>query len=113
MTVDGQPRQNTSPLSVKDLVLNVIEYQLYKNQGAQQNAGQPPSAGAAGGVTPTISSILNSNDSADVTIVSEYNLNAGPPGGGSQGAPAHQNSAGRVQRNDLNLAKLVTPLIGK
>ncbi|XP_044260119.1 nuclear receptor corepressor 1 [Tribolium madens] len=87
VTNDGQIRQNASPLSVKDLVLNVIEFQLMKNPGGQvQN---PPTSGMA----PTISSILN-NDSSEVTIVSEYNLNTRPP------------------RSDISLAKLVTPLIG-
>lgn len=88
---DGQPRQNTSPLTVKDLMLNVIEFSLMKNAGSQQPQ-HPPTSGMA----PTISSILN-NDANDVTIVSEYNL-ANPP---------------RPQRNDLSLAKLVTPLIGE
>jgi hypothetical protein len=88
VTNDGQLRQNSSPLSVKDLVLNVIELQLMKNPGGQiQN---PPTSGMA----PTISSILN-NDSNEVTIVSEYSLNPQRP-----------------PRNDLSLAKLVTPLIG-
>lgn len=87
---DGQPRQNSSPLTVKDLMLNVIEISLMKTPGSQ-NTHNPPTSGLA----PTISSILN-NDSNEVTIVSEYNLN----------------SQQRPQRNDLNLAKLVTPLIG-
>ncbi|XP_063926302.1 nuclear receptor corepressor 1 isoform X4 [Zophobas morio] len=88
VTNDGQMRQNQSPLSVKDLVLNVIELQLMKNPGGQvQN---PPTSGMA----PTISSILN-NDSNEVTIVSEYSLNPQRPA-----------------RSDLSLAKLVTPLIG-
>lgn len=88
VTNDGQLRQNSSPLSVKDLVLNVIEFQLMKNPGNQQ-IQTPPTSGMA----PTISSILN-NDSNEVTIVSEYNLPQRPP------------------RSDLSLAKLVTPLIG-
>lgn len=87
---DGLPRPNTSPLTVKDLMLNVIELSLMKNPGAQ-NPQQPP----VSGLTPTISSILN-NDANEVTIVSEYNLNNQP----------------RAPRNDLNIAKLVTPLIG-
>lgn len=87
---DGQPRQNTSPLTVKDLMLNVIEFSLMKNPGAQQTQ-HPPTSGMA----PTISSILN-NDANEVTIIGEYNLNNQP----------------RQQRNDLSLAKLVTPLIG-
>lgn len=87
---DGQPRQNTSPLTVKDLMLNMIEISLMKNAGAQQPQHPPTS-----GLTPTISSILN-NDANEVTIVSEYNLNSQP----------------RPQRNDISLAKLVTPLIG-
>lgn len=88
---DGQPRQNTSPLTVKDLMLNVIEFSLMKNAGAQQ-VQHPPTSGMA----PTISSILN-NDSNEVTIVSEYNLNnMQPPRGG---------------RNEISITKLVTPLI--
>ncbi|XP_056633843.1 uncharacterized protein LOC130443297 [Diorhabda sublineata] len=88
---------DTQPLSVKDLVLNVIEISLMKNTGQQQNSSNPPTSGMA----PTISSILN-NDSNEVTIVSEYNLN-------------NMNNQQRQQiqqRSDLNLAKLVTPLIG-
>lgn len=87
---DGQPRQNSSPKTVKDLMLNVIEISLMKNAGSQ-NPHNPPTSGIA----PTISSILN-NDSNEVTIVSEYNLN----------------NQHRPQRNDLNIAKLLTPLIG-
>ncbi|XP_050513281.1 uncharacterized protein LOC114330824 isoform X1 [Diabrotica virgifera virgifera] len=87
---DGQP------LSVKDLVLNVIEFSLMKNPGGQQTQN-PPSSGMA----PTISSILN-NDSNEVTIVSEYNLNN----------INNQQRQQLQQRSDINLAKLVTPLIG-
>lgn len=93
---DGLPRQNTSPLSVKDLVLGVIENSFKKNPVAPLQTQTPPTSG----MTPTISSILN-NDSNEVTIVSEYNLN-------------NINSQQRQQvqqRTDLNLAKL-TPLIG-
>nr|XP_023022666.1 uncharacterized protein LOC111510921 [Leptinotarsa decemlineata] len=97
---DGQPRQNTSPLSVKDLVLNVIELSLMKNSGGQQQIQNPPTSG----ITPTISSILN-NDSNEVTIVSEYSLN-------SMNNQQRQQQQSQQQRSDLNLAKLVTPLIG-
>lgn len=95
VTNDGQPRQNTSPLSVKDLVLNVIEISLMKNPGGQQQTPNPP---ASGGMAPTISSILN-NDSNEVTIVSEYNLN-------------NSNNQQRQPRSDISIAKMVTPLIG-
>ncbi|KAK9751775.1 hypothetical protein QE152_g4752 [Popillia japonica] len=86
---DGQTRQNTSPLTVKDLMLNVIERSLKKPSGPQQ-----PQLLLSSGMAPTISSILN--DSNEVTIVSEYNLNNQPP---------------RSQRNEISIAKL-TPLIG-
>lgn len=95
VTNDGQSRQNAS-LSVKDLVLNMIEISLMKNSGTQQALPNPPTSG----ITPTISSILN-NDSNDVTIVSEYNLN------NINNQPRTQPQ----QRSDLNLAKLVNPLI--
>ncbi|KAK4878659.1 hypothetical protein RN001_011165 [Aquatica leii] len=88
---DGQPRQNSSPLTVKDLMLNVIEFSLMKNAGSQQSQ-HPPTSGLA----PTISSILN-NDSNEVTIVSEYNLNNMQPPRGN--------------RNEISITKLVTPLI--
>ncbi|KAF5285140.1 hypothetical protein FQA39_LY16829 [Lamprigera yunnana] len=88
---DGQSRQNSSPLTVKDLMLNVIEFSLMKNAGSQQSQ-HPPTSGMA----PTISSILN-NDSNEVTIVSEYNLNNMQPPRGS--------------RNEISITKLVTPLI--
>lgn len=86
---DGQAKQNTSPLTVKDLMLNVIERSLKTPSGPQQ-----PQLLLGSGITPTISSILN--DSNEVTIVSEYNLNNQPP---------------RNQRNEISIAKL-TPLIG-
>ncbi|KAL3271042.1 hypothetical protein HHI36_021542 [Cryptolaemus montrouzieri] len=98
VAADGQPRQNASPLSVKDLVLNVIEFSLMKNAGNQPQNQNPPTSG----ITPTISSILN-NDSNEVTIVSEYNLNNSQQQGVVQQ---------RQVRNDMNIAKLVTPLIG-
>ncbi|CAH0549000.1 unnamed protein product [Brassicogethes aeneus] len=93
-------RANASPLSVKDLVLNVIESQLKKNPGSRDANPTPPTSV----VIPTISSILNSTDSNDVTIVSEYSL-------GGQQQQQQQQAAGRNARQDLNLAKL-KPLIG-
>lgn len=91
---DGQnSRQNSSPLTVKDLMFNVIELSVMKTAGAQSQVQHPPTSGLA----PTISSILN-NDSNEVTIVSEYNLNNMQP-------PV------RTTRNELSITKLVTPLI--
>lgn len=96
VTNDGQSRQNAS-LSVKDLVLNMIEISLMKNSGTSQVLQNPPTSG----VTPTISSILN-NDSNEVTIVSEYNLN------NISNQPQRPQAQ---QRPDINIAKLVNPLI--
>lgn len=96
VTNDGQSRSNAS-LSVKDLVLNMIEISLMKNTNAQQAMQNPPTSG----ITPTISSILN-NDSNEVTIVSEYNLNN--INNQPQRPPTQQ-------RPDINIAKLVNPLI--
>lgn len=96
VTNDGQSRQNAS-LSVKDLVLNMIEISLMKNTGSQQPMQNPPTSG----ITPTISSILNS-DSNEVTIVSEYNLN------NLNNQPQRPQAQ---QRPDINIAKLVNPLI--
>ncbi|XP_044763317.1 nuclear receptor corepressor 1 isoform X1 [Coccinella septempunctata] len=101
VVADGQPRQNASPLSVKDLVLNVIEFSLMKNPGNQQQGQNPPTSS---GITPTISSILE-QDLNDVTIVSEYSLN-------SQQQQQSVVQQQRQVRNDMNIAKLVTPLIG-
>lgn len=97
--VDGQARPSSSPFSVKDLVLNVIEYSLKKNHtGAAQQSTQPPPT-SGGGMAPTISSILN-NDSNEVTIVGEYSLNN----------QINQINQLNQRRNDLSIAKL-TPLI--
>ncbi|KAJ8980403.1 hypothetical protein NQ317_009398 [Molorchus minor] len=100
VTIDGQPRQNTSPLSVKDIVVGVIENSFKKNPTGQQQTVPP-------GMAPTISSILN-NDANEVTIVSEYTLN-------NMAAAAQQHQQQQrpqvQQRADLNLAK-ITPLIG-
>lgn len=85
---DGQRPGNSSPMTVKDLMSNVIELQLMKNPSMAQ------SHTPAGGVAPTISSILNI-ETPDVTIIREYNLNSQPP----------------TNRPELNLATLVTPLI--
>lgn len=95
---DGQPRQNASPLSVKDLVLNVIEFSLMKNPGNQQQNQNPPTSGIA----PTISSILEQDHLNDVSIINEYSLNT----------PQQSVVQQRQVRNDMNIAKLVTPLIG-
>lgn len=74
-------------------MFNVIELSVMKTAGAQPQSQHPPTSGLA----PTISSILN-NDSNEVTIVSEYNLNNMQP-------PV------RTARNELSITKLVTPLI--
>lgn len=88
---DGQPRPgNSSPMTVKDLMSNVIELQLMKNSAGTAQSHPPVS-----GMTPTISSILNI-DSPDVTIIREYNLNNQQP---------------TTSRSELSLATLVTPLI--
>ncbi|KAJ8956379.1 hypothetical protein NQ318_015117 [Aromia moschata] len=111
VVVDCQPqRQNTSPLSVKDIVVGVIENSFKKNAASLQAAGAqqqtqtlPPSVGMA----PTINSILN-NDPNEVTIVSEYSLNNVVVSQQQQRAQAAQQ---QQQKTDLNLAK-ITPLIG-
>ncbi|XP_066149114.1 uncharacterized protein Smr [Euwallacea fornicatus] len=91
---DYQPRPAQSPLSVKELVMNVIEISLNKNAGGQQPGGvQGP------GMAPTISSILN-NDANEVTIVSEYNLNSLP----NRSQPPHQSRA------DISLTKLANTI---
>ncbi|XP_030747632.1 nuclear receptor corepressor 1 isoform X1 [Sitophilus oryzae] len=103
VTNDYQPRPAPSPLSVKELVMNVIEISLNKNAGAQQT-GQIQGSGMA----PTISSILN-NDSNEVTIVSEYTL----PSNANRSQPPLQSRA------DISLTKLantigatITPVSG-
>lgn len=87
---DGNRPGNSSPMTVKDLMSNVIELQLMKNPGATAQSHPPVS-----GMTPTISSILNI-DSPDVTIIREYNLNSQQPS---------------TSRSELNLTTLVAPLI--
>lgn len=89
---DGQRQGDSSPMTVKDLMSNVIELQLMKNPGGMSQSHPPVS-----GVTPTISSILNI-DSPDVTIIREYSLNSQPQ------QPV-------TSRSEINLATLVTPLI--
>ncbi|XP_044739658.1 uncharacterized protein LOC123301011 isoform X2 [Chrysoperla carnea] len=60
--------ENASPMTVKDLMLNVIEKQLMKNQGGNN----PPVSGVnVSGITPTISSILKS-ETQDITFVREF-----------------------------------------
>lgn len=84
---DGQSRTgNSSPMTVKDLMSNVIELQLMKNPGGTAQSHQPQ-----GGITPTISSILNI-DSSDVTIIREY-------------------KQPQTSKAEINLATLVTPFI--
>lgn len=90
---DGQSRTgNSSPMTVKDLMSNVIELQLMKNPGGTAQSHPP-----TGGMTPTISSILNI-DSPDVTIIREYNLNSQP-------------QQPQTSKAEINLATLVTPFI--
>ncbi|KAL1502524.1 hypothetical protein ABEB36_007656 [Hypothenemus hampei] len=97
---DYQPRPTQSPLSVKELVMNVIEISL--------GGGQQPGTVQGPGMAPTISSILN-NDANEVTIVSEYNLNSIP----NRSQPPLQSRA------DISLTKLantigatITPVSG-
>lgn len=89
---DGQRQEDSSPMTVKDLMSNVIELQLKKNPGGMSQNHQHTTGG-----TPTISSILNI-DSNDVTIIREYNLNSQP-------------QQPTTSRSEINLATLVTPLI--
>ncbi|XP_076255294.1 nuclear receptor corepressor smrter isoform X3 [Rhynchophorus ferrugineus] len=100
---DYQACSAPTPLSVKELVMNVIEISLNKNSGVQQ-----PGQVQGSGMAPTISSILN-NDSNEVTIVSEYNLNSIP----NRSQPPLQ------PRADISLTKLantigatITPVSG-
>ncbi|XP_060534175.1 uncharacterized protein LOC132706710 [Cylas formicarius] len=102
---DYQARPNTSPLSVKELVMNellmnVIEKSLNKNP---QNV-----AGGGGAIAPTISSILN-NDSNEVTIVSEYNL-----GGVARTQPARTTTAADISLTKLanTIGATITPVSG-
>lgn len=88
---DGQARQETSEYTtVSDIMHNVIEFQLTKKSG-----GQPVQRTLPSNSEPTLSSILK-EDLNEITIVGEYNVNGQQP---------------RTQRNDLSLAKLVSPLI--
>ncbi|XP_025835153.1 mediator of RNA polymerase II transcription subunit 15-like isoform X1 [Agrilus planipennis] len=73
---------------------NVIEITL-KKTGAPQQAPNANVVSVAN-MAPTISSILN-NDSNEVTIVSEYNLNSA--------------QVPRSARNEVSIMKLVPPLI--
>lgn len=61
---------NTNPLTVKDLMLGVIEMQLKRNPNSPANTGSSSVPISSG--TPTISSILNTDHRNDITFVREY-----------------------------------------
>nr|XP_022902723.1 uncharacterized protein LOC111415336 [Onthophagus taurus] len=106
---DGQRQIITSPITVKDMMLKVIERSLKKTSSGQQPQ-QPPGApgGPVIGMAPTISSILN--DSNEVTIVSEYTL-PNQPQSRQQQLLQSSHHPQQQQRNEISIDKL-TPLIG-
>lgn len=61
---------NANPLTVKDLMLGVIEMQLKRNPNSPANTGSSSVPISSG--TPTISSILNTDHRNDITFVREY-----------------------------------------
>lgn len=68
---------NTNPLTVKDLMLGVIEMQLKRNPNSPANPGSSSVPISSG--TPTISSILNTDHRNDITFVREYKHSANMP----------------------------------
>lgn len=61
---------NSNPLTVKDLMLGVIEMQLKRNPNSP--AGTGGSSVPVNSGTPTISSILKTDHRNDITFVREY-----------------------------------------
>lgn len=61
---------NSNPLTVKDLMLGVIEMQLKRNPNSP--AGISGSSVPVNSGTPTISSILKTDHRNDITFVREY-----------------------------------------
>lgn len=68
---------NTNPLTVKDLMLGVIEMQLKRN--AHSPAGTSGSSIPVSSGTPTISSILKTDHRNDITFVREYKPSSNIP----------------------------------
>lgn len=61
---------NSNPLTVKDLMLGVIEMQLKRNPNSPAGTSGPSVSINSG--TPTISSILKTDHRNDITFVREY-----------------------------------------
>ena len=68
---------NTNPLTVKDLMLGVIEMQLKRTPNSPANTSSSSVPISSG--TPTISSILNTDHRNDITFVREYKHSASIP----------------------------------
>ena len=68
---------NNNPLTVKDLMLGVIEMQLKRNPNSPANTGSSSVPISSG--TPTISSILNTDHRNDITFVREYKHSSSIP----------------------------------
>lgn len=81
----------TTPLTVKDLMSNVIERQLKRNPNSPAGAVGSSIPGSSG--TPTISSILKTDHRNDITFVREYK-------------PSSSLSATAMSNRDSNLATL-------
>lgn len=61
---------NSNPLTVKDLMLGVIEMQLKRNPNSPADSGGSSAPNSSG--TPTISSILKTDHRNDITFVRGY-----------------------------------------
>jgi len=64
------PTNNSNPLTVKDLMLGVIEMQLKRNPNSPADNGGSSAPNSSG--TPTISSILKTDHRNDITYVRGY-----------------------------------------
>lgn len=67
---------NTNPLTVKDLMIGVIEMQLKRNIN---NTVPPSSSVLTSSATPTISSILKTDHRNDITFVREFKPSSSLP----------------------------------